>query len=121
VALAPIDYAEAYALQKKGVPIEMVVPEDGVLMYDQAFNIAAQTTQRDLAAKYIDFVLQPDIQLLLAREFYVAPVNTKVVVPDELRAAIPVSGAELGTILRFDWAFAAKEAETISQLWAKSI
>jgi putative spermidine/putrescine transport system substrate-binding protein len=121
VALAPIDYAEAYALKKKGVPIEMVVPEDGVLMYDQSFNIVASTAQKDLAAKYVDFILQPDIQLLLAREFYVAPVNTTVVVPDDLKEAIPVSGAQLSTIVRFDWAFAASQSDTISQLWSKSI
>jgi putative spermidine/putrescine transport system substrate-binding protein len=121
IAMAPIDYAEAYALQKKGVPLELVVPEDGVLMYDQAFNIAAQSPQRELAAEYIDFMLSPEIQLMLAREFYVAPVNTKVVVPDDLKGAIPVSGNQLGSILRFDWDFVSTQSETISRLWTEAI
>jgi putative spermidine/putrescine transport system substrate-binding protein len=121
IAMAPIDYAEAYALQKKGVPLELVVPEDGVLMYDQAFNIAAQSPQRELAAKYIDFMLSPEIQLMLAREFYVAPVNTKVVVPADLKGAIPVSGDQLGSILRFDWDFVSTQSETISRLWTEAI
>jgi putative spermidine/putrescine transport system substrate-binding protein len=121
IAIAPIDYAEAYALQKKGVPLELVVPEDGVLMYDQSFNIAAGGTQQDQAAAYIDFILSPEIQLMLAREFYVAPVNKTVQVPDDLRGAIPVSGDGLDSILRFDWAFVAKNGERISKLWAQQI
>ena len=121
VAIAPIDYAEAYALQKKGVPLELVVPEDGVLMYDQSFNLAAHSPQRGLAARYIDAMLSPDIQLMLAREFYVAPVNRTVVVPDDLRAAIPVSGAEMDKILRFDWQFVAANSEAISRKWSEAI
>ena len=121
VAIAPIDYAEAYALQKKGVPLELVVPEDGVLMYDQSFNIAAESQQRALASRYVDFMLRPDIQLMLAREFYVAPVNRTVTVPEDLRAAIPVSGAELDKILRFDWKFVASQSETISRQWSEAI
>ena len=121
VAIAPIDYAEAYALQKKGVPLALVVPEDGALMYDQSFNLAAHSSQIDLAAGYVDFILAPETQLLLAREFYVSPVNTRVVVPDDLRGAIPVSGDALGSILRFDWAFAASQSETISKRWSEMV
>jgi putative spermidine/putrescine transport system substrate-binding protein len=121
IAIAPIDYGEAYALKKKGVPLELVVPEDGVLMYDQAFNISAGGTQQALAAAYINFILDPEIQLMLAREFYVAPVNRTVTVPDDLREAIPVSGPGLDSILRFDWAFAAKNGDRIAKLWAQQI
>ncbi len=121
VSIAPIDYGEAYALQKKGVALELVVPEDGVLMYDQAFNIAAGSSQKALAAQYIDFMLRPDIQLMLAQEFYVAPVNRKVVVPEDLRGAIPVSGADLEKIMRFDWQFIAANSDAISRKWSEAI
>lgn len=121
VSIAPIDYAEAYALQKKGVPLEMVVPDDGVLMYDQSFNLAATAPQASLAAPYIDFMLSPEIQLMLAREFYVAPVNRNVTVPEDLRAAIPVSGADLDKVLRFDWTFVAAQGEAISRRWSEAI
>ncbi|HWK43936.1 MAG TPA: ABC transporter substrate-binding protein [Stellaceae bacterium] len=121
VSLAPIDYAEAASLQKKGVPIGMVVPEDGVLMYDQAFNIAAARAGQEQAAKYIDFMLSPEIQLMLAQEFFVAPVNRKVKVPDELKGAIPVSGDDLKNILTFDWSFVAKHNSEISEQWSKAI
>lgn len=121
VSIAPLDYGEAYALKKKGVPIGMIVPEDGVLMYDQSFNLAAASPQKDLAARYLDFILSPEIQLMLAKEFYVAPVNTTVKLPDELKGAIPVSGDALSSILRFDWGFAAANQPQISKLWSAAI
>jgi putative spermidine/putrescine transport system substrate-binding protein len=121
VALAPIDFAEGYALQKKGVPLELVAPDDGVLMYDQSFNLAAQSSQRALAARYVNFMLSPEVQLMLAREFYVAPVNAKVTVPEDLRGAVPVSGDNLKSIMRFDWEFVAQQAGHIGQLWSAAI
>lgn len=123
VAIAPIDFAEAVSLQKKGVPIGTVVPEDGVLMFDQSFNVAAAANGADqeTAYKYIDFMLSPEVQLLLAKEFYTAPTNRNVKVPDELRAAIPVSGDAISKIVTFDWAFVAKNRSVILDRWSKAL
>jgi putative spermidine/putrescine transport system substrate-binding protein len=121
VAIAPIDFAEAVSLQKKGVPITTVVPQDGVLMYDQSFNIAAHTDDAQAAAAYVNFMLAPDIQLLLAREFFVTPVNRRVTVPEDLHAAIPVYGDAIGSIVTFDWGFVARHSQMITDRWAKEI
>ena len=121
VAIAPIDFAEAIALQQKGVPIGMVVPEDGVLMFDQSFNVAANAADKEASGKYIDFMLSPEVQTLLAKEFFTAPVNRKVKVPDELQAAIPVSGDNVSKIVTFDWQFVAKNREIMLDRWSKEI
>jgi putative spermidine/putrescine transport system substrate-binding protein len=39
VTVAVIDFPEIVALQKKGVPVEMVVPTEGVLAFEQSFNV----------------------------------------------------------------------------------
>lgn len=121
VAVAPIDFAEAVALQKKGVPIGTVVPEDGVLMFDQSFNVAAAAADKEISYKYIDFMLSPEVQLLLAQEFFTAPTNRKVKVPDELQAAIPVSGDGISKIVTFDWDFVAKNRQVMLDRWAKEL
>ncbi|CAN5523767.1 ABC transporter substrate-binding protein [soil metagenome] len=121
VAIAPIDFAEAVALQQKGVPIGIVVPEDGVLMFDQSFSVAANAADKDASYKYIDFMLSPEVQTLLAKEFFTAPVNRKVIVPDDLKAAIPVSGDEVSKIVTFDWQYLAKNREMIIDRWSKQI
>ena len=121
VSLAPIDIAEAVALQRKGVPISIVVPQDGVMMFDQSFNLCSAAHDRETALKYVDFMLRPDVQLLLAREFFTAPVNRKVKVPDDLHDAILVSGDDIDRIIKFDWAFVAKERDVMLDRWSKEI
>jgi putative spermidine/putrescine transport system substrate-binding protein len=121
VAIAPIDFAEAVALQQKGVPIGTVVPEDGVLMFDQSFNVAANAADKEASYKYIDFMLSPEVQTLLAKEFFTAPTNRKVKVPDELQAAIPVSGDGMSKIMTFDWQFVSKNRQLMLDRWAKEI
>jgi putative spermidine/putrescine transport system substrate-binding protein len=121
VGIAPIDFAEAVALQQKGVPIGIVVPEDGVLMFDQSFNVAANAADKEACGKYIDFMLSPEVQTLLAKEFFTAPVNRKVKVPDELRPAIPVSGDDISKIVTFDWQFVARNRQAMMDRWSKEI
>ncbi len=121
VAIAPIDFAEAVALQQKGVPIATVVPEDGVLMFDQSFNVTANAGDKEASYKYIDFMLSPEVQLLLAKEFFTAPTNRKVKVPDELKAAIPVSGDDISKIVTFDWDYVAKNRSVMLDRWSKEI
>lgn len=121
VSVAPIDFAEAAALQKKGVPIGIVVPEDGVLMFDQSFSVLAGGADKEAAYKYIDFMLSAEVQLLLAREFFTAPTNRNVQVQDDLKAAIPVSGDGISKIIKFDWDFVAKNREAMLDRWSKEI
>jgi putative spermidine/putrescine transport system substrate-binding protein len=121
ISLAPIDIAEAVALQRKGVPISVVVPEDGVMMFDQSFNLCGAAHDPEAALKYVDFMLRPDIQLLLAREFFTAPVNRKVKIPDDLHDAILVSGDDIDRIIKFDWAFVAKQRDAMLDRWSKEI
>jgi putative spermidine/putrescine transport system substrate-binding protein len=58
---------------------------------------------------------------MLAREFFVTPVNRKVTVPADLHAAIPVYGDAISGIVTFDWGFVAKNSQMIADRWAKEI
>lgn len=39
VAIAPVDWTEILTLQDKGAPVEIIVSEEGVLSYEQSFNV----------------------------------------------------------------------------------
>ncbi|MBU8539388.1 extracellular solute-binding protein [Falsiroseomonas tokyonensis] len=121
VAIAPLDYGEVIPLKRRGVPIEIIQPEDGLMMFDQTFSIAANGPDKAAAAKYIDFMLSPEVQLLLAREFFVAPVNGTVAIPPDLADALPITQEALARTLRFDWALAARLASQINERWTRAI
>jgi putative spermidine/putrescine transport system substrate-binding protein len=123
VAIAPLDYGEVVPMKRRGIPIEIIQPEDGLMMFDQTFSIAAAASAADkeAAAKYIDLVLSPEVQLQLAREFFVMPVNTTVQIPQDLADALPITQAALARTITFDWALAARLASRMNEMWARAI
>ncbi|MBE9605844.1 ABC transporter substrate-binding protein [Acetobacteraceae bacterium H6797] len=123
VAIAPIDYSEVAGMKKRGVPVEIVLPEDGIMMFDQTFAIAAgaPAEQKDMAVQYLDFLLSPEIQLLMAREFAQAPVNNKVTLPPDIAADLPITPEALAKAVRFDWSLASTLVGEMGEKWSKAI
>jgi putative spermidine/putrescine transport system substrate-binding protein len=117
IAVSPFDFGEIARLRNQGLPVDCVIPEEGLLMWDQTFNIAKDAPASDLANAYIDFVLSPEGQDLLMRTFFVSPVNRKVAVPADLKRDVPVSGADMDRFIKWDWDFVNKDAEPIARRW----
>jgi putative spermidine/putrescine transport system substrate-binding protein len=117
VVVAPFDFGEIARLRNQGLPVDCVIPEEGLLMWDQTFNIAKDSPASDLANSYIDFILSPQGQDLLMRTFLVSPVNRKVEIPAELRRDVPVSGNDMERFIKWDWDFVNKNAEAIARRW----
>jgi putative spermidine/putrescine transport system substrate-binding protein len=103
INVAVIDFPEVVALRKKGVPVEMVVPKEGVVAFEQSFNILKHAPAKEEAYKYLDYILDPKVQEMMAREFFTSPSNIKSQVPADLLADIPVNGANMKSIVQFDW------------------
>lgn len=121
VTVAVIDFPEIVALKKKGVPVEMVVPKEGVVAFEQSFNILKNAPSKDAAYKYLNFILEPTVQEMMAKEFYTSPSNVKAQVPAELAADIPVSGAKMASIVQFDWTKVNPQAAAITDRWNREM
>ena len=117
IAVAPFDFGEIARLRNQGLPVDCIIPEEGLLMWDQTFNVTKDTPLRDQASAYIDFVLGPEGQELLMKEFFVSPVNRKVIIPDDLHRDVPVSGSEMDRFFTWDWDFMNANAESIAKRW----
>ncbi|MGX5668638.1 ABC transporter substrate-binding protein [Rhizobium daejeonense] len=119
--VAPFDFGEVARLRKQGLPIDIVVPEEGMLMFDQTLNILVNAPEKELAYEYANFMLSPEAQTLLMKEFFVSPTNAKVVVPDDLKADVPISGAQMDNILTWDWEFMNSKQAEFAETWAKTV
>lgn len=117
--VAPFDFGEVARLRKQGLPIDIVVPEEGLLMFDQTLNILANGPEKDLAYEYANFLLSPEGQVPLMKNFFVSPTNAKVVVPDDLKADVPISGDMMDKILTWDWNFMNEKQAGFAETWAK--
>jgi putative spermidine/putrescine transport system substrate-binding protein len=116
IALAPFDFGEIARLRNQGLPVDCVIPEEGLLMWDQTFNIP-QGAPAATAHAYVDFVLSPEGQNVLMKEFFVSPVNRKVTVPETLKKDVPVSGRDMERFFTWDWAFVNQNAEALARRW----
>jgi putative spermidine/putrescine transport system substrate-binding protein len=121
IVVAPYDFGEITRLRKQGLPVDCVIPEEGMLMFDQNLSILAHGPEKELGYQYLNFLISPEIQDLMMRQFYTSPTNSKVVVPDELKADIPVSGAAMDKILTWDWNFVNEKQAELADRWAKEI
>jgi putative spermidine/putrescine transport system substrate-binding protein len=121
VTVAVIDFPEIVALKKKGVPVEMVVPTEGVMAFEQSFNVLKNAPDKEAAYKYLNLILQPDIQEMLAREFYTSPTNVKSKLTPDVAADVPVNGAGMSKIVQFDWAKVNPHLGEITDRWNREM
>lgn len=101
--VAPVDWGEVIALRKKGAPVDMVVPAEGVVAFEQSFNLIKNGPAKEEAHAYLNHVLDATTQADFAAAIYSSPCNSETVLSDELVADIPILGNDMRDIISFDW------------------
>lgn len=117
IAIAPFDFGEIARLRNQGLPVNCIIPSEGMMMWDQTFSIAKNLPNPDDAYAYVNYILSAEAQDLMMREFFVSPVNTKVEVPEELAQDVPVTGEAMDDFIDWDWAFVNANAEELTRRW----
>jgi putative spermidine/putrescine transport system substrate-binding protein len=120
IAVAPIDIGEIATMQSQGIPVSYVLPEEGMMVFDHSFSVLKHGPDKETGAKYIDFVLSPEIQTWMAKNWLIAPTSQKVVMPPELEKW-PLKPSDLAKAIRFDWTVANKISPALSDLWSRKI
>ena len=119
--VAPVDWGEVIALRKKGAPVEMVVPKEGVIAFEQSFNLVKTGPAKDEAHQYLNYILDAGVQEQFSGTLYTSPCNTKTELPADLQAEIPILGDKMSEIISFDWeAFMPKVAE-VADRWNREM
>jgi putative spermidine/putrescine transport system substrate-binding protein len=105
IDIAPYNFNFVQTLKGKGVPVEFVVPESGAAGWETSLHIVANTTNADLAFKYIEAALDPAVQAAQMKEPYdVIPTNSKVQLAGAITQTLAKTPADLAKIRSFDWA-----------------
>lgn len=119
IAIAPLDVGEVKTMQDQGVPVDFVMPEEGMMVFDHSFSILKHGKDQKEAAAYIDFVLSPEIQTWMATNWLIAPTNKTVKMPPELEKW-PLKPEDLEKAIRFDWTEANKINQPLTDLWSRT-
>lgn len=120
IAVAPIDVGEIKAMQEQGVPIDYVVPEEGMMVFDHSFSVFKNHPDKALGEAYVNFVLSPEIQLWMAENWLIAPTNKTVQLPEQLQKW-PLQAEVVSKAIRFDWDDALQVTPGLTDLWERTI
>jgi putative spermidine/putrescine transport system substrate-binding protein len=117
IVACPLDAAETINLKQKGAPVDFAVPAEGMFMFDQTLSLLKNGTNRDASHRYLNFLLGEEMQTKLATEFFLVPTNTRVKLPPELAKQFPVTVADIGKVLQFDWLAANAQRDKVTEQW----
>ena len=92
----------SFSLLKAGLPVGYTMPKEGAPGFVITASLVANRPNSELAQKFIDFQLQPDIQTELAEALGYTPVNEKAVLSAETEAFIVRGEEAIGKLTFFD-------------------
>jgi putative spermidine/putrescine transport system substrate-binding protein len=108
-------------VQKTGVPLEVVFPEEGAVALMITGCPIAGSEQFDLAQEFLNYLLDTEVQTQLAETQGWGPVNQEVVLSDELAARVPYGPEEIAKLLTVDWDTINRQRQEWTQRWVREI
>ena len=120
ISVGVIDMPAVARLRQQGLPLGWVEPEEHMVMFEQVFSIHKASKYPDLAAKWIDYILTPEVQEKFTKRFVTTPAIKGGTVPDELKTEV-LGPEAVSRIASWDWnAFNDAKARLI-RVWNQKI
>jgi len=84
-------------------PVDFASPQEGVLALEQVLNVTPGSKVKELAFSYIDYMLRPDMQKLLAEAVWYSPANKKVKLAAKYDEKLLTTEAKVAQLIQPDW------------------
>jgi len=95
-------------------PLAFVAPTEGVLALEQVLAVTKGSDKKELANAYLNYMLAPDNQKMLAEGVWYSPANKKVVLGPEYQEKLLTTEAKVATLVQFDWKWYNARADEIN-------
>ncbi len=92
-----------YRYDGQNQPVDFASPSEGVMALEQVLNVTPGSKVKDLAFAYIDYMLRPDVQKMLAEGVWYSPANKKVKLDAKYDAKLLTTEAKVATLIQPDW------------------
>jgi putative spermidine/putrescine transport system substrate-binding protein len=123
VHLGILDAPAASRLKKQGIPLNWVPPIEGMFMFEQDTNVSESAPNKELAFRFVNYFISPQVQEKWSRQFWWTPANRKVQITGQLATEIPVhTRAQIRSIHKWDWDWVnAGNRERMIERWNREI
>src|SRR5262252_4267058 len=92
-----------YRYDGQNQPIDFASPSEGVMALEQVLNVTPGSKVKELAFAYIDYLLRPDVQKMLAEGVWYSPSNKKMKLDAKYDAKLFNSEAKVAQLLQVPW------------------
>jgi putative spermidine/putrescine transport system substrate-binding protein len=117
VVLAASYNGRVYTMQDDGVDVDFAVPKEGAIGAIDYFVVVRNSKNKDLAEKFIDFVLEPEQQANIAKHLSYAPTNTLVKLDEKTAKRMPYGKKEVDALLIVDDEYVAQHLDRWMERW----
>jgi len=111
----------AYILKDRGAPIDFAVPKEGGGFFTNYFDVVKGAPHPKAAQLLVNFLISPEVQLIIANDVVAAPVNKKVIVSDAMKARIPMGDDQLNKLIRIDRVEMNKQLDNWAEMWNREV
>lgn len=111
----------AFILKERGAPIDFAYPKEGAGFFTNYFEVVKNAPHPKAAQLFVNFLISPETQLVIAKGAIAAPINKKVVIPDKLKAMVPADEAAVKRMIRIDRAEMNRQLDTWAEAWNREI
>jgi len=84
-------------------PVDFASPSEGVMALEQVLNVTPGSKVKPLAYAYVDYMLRPATQQLLAEGVWYSPANKKVKLAPKYDEKLLTTEAKVATLIQPDW------------------
>lgn len=121
VAVAVLHDGSAWDLAKRGLPIDWVAPTEGAPILDQVAHVTRGSKNKELAWKFLDAYLSPEVQLAYATELFFSPTNKTVKLPPDVAKKIISGPKDVESLVIFDWRPIVDKRAGWTERWNKEV
>ncbi|WP_339114729.1 ABC transporter substrate-binding protein [Thioclava sp. GXIMD2076] len=120
IALSIWGSGRVKSLADTGFPVKFAYPKEGAVALMLAACPVVQSNVPDDAQAFIDYLLDPEIQVKIADAMGAGPVNKKAELPPELAESLPY-GDKIKSLKTVDWDGINPERQAWTARWAREV
>lgn len=109
------------ALKDTGFPVEFVYPKEGAIALFTAVCPVARPDAKPEAQQFIQFLLSPEVQAILAKTQAWGPVNSKTQLDPKVAATVPYGPEQIHKLEPVDYSVVNAERAKWTNRWNRTV
>lgn len=108
-------------VQNTGLPLKFVYPKEGTAVYPLTAAVVKGTSQQKLSQEFVNYMLSPDIQTVVAKDMNVCPIVNGLSLPSALADSVGYSSYGKHKFVTTDFNVWAENSDAWLKLWNAEI